>query len=209
VPRAKYTKPPGPLPAIEQIPSSTFRFRSDQWRKLTKLLPCKLAGLAVPPDDAAKRPKKIKTIADCVIQETEDAITSYLTGNPLISEAPINPANVRAAIRQLRKALKPFALGWVDNETSDIVPTDLDAKLATLDQEIAKLRLPPKQRRALTMLCQYIEVYVRQGSAANDQIISEQDMLRYIDAALNFAHIKHPNITKHRDRLAALVFPKN
>jgi hypothetical protein len=115
VPRAKYTKPPGPFPAIEQIQRSTFRFRNEQWRKLAKLLPCKLAGLGVPPDAAEKLPAKVKTIADWVIQITEDEINSHLTANPLISEASITPVSVRAAIRRLREALtvnRSWADGW-------------------------------------------------------------------------------------------------
>jgi hypothetical protein len=209
VPRAKYTKPPGPLPAIEQIQRAQFRFRDNEWSKLTKLLPCKLAGLTVPPDEAARSPEKVKTIADWVIQLTEEAINSHLTTAPLVSKAPINPANARAAIRRLREALKPFVRGRVDDETAGLVPADLDAKLAARDQEIAELRLPPAQRRALAMLCQYIAVYVRAFASANGEIVSGQDMLRYVDAALDFACIKHPNVSKHRDRLASLVFPQD
>jgi hypothetical protein len=36
VPRAKYRKTPEPLPAIEQVHRSNFRFREEQWRQLTK-----------------------------------------------------------------------------------------------------------------------------------------------------------------------------
>jgi hypothetical protein len=209
VPRTKYTKPPGPLPAIEQIQRSNFRFRHSQWRELTKLLPSKLADLGVPPDAVASLPKKVKTMADWVVQETENAINSYLTTSPLSSTSPINRANVRAAIRGLRKALKLFVLGWVDSETTDLIPGDLDTKLAARDEEIARMRLPSAQQRALAKLCQFIEVFVRQFVSANGERISEEDTLRYVDASVTFARIKHPSITKHRDRLAALVFPKN
>jgi hypothetical protein len=209
VPRAKYTKPPGPLRAIEQIQHSKFRFRNDQWRKLAKLLPCKLPDLGVPSDYAATVPKKVKTLADLVIHETEEAIYSYLTASPLISEVPVNPANVQAAIRQLREALKPFVRGWVDDETADIIPAELDTKLAARNQEIAKLHLPPAERRLLAKLCQDIAAFVRQFSSANGEKVSEQNILRFVDTALNFARIEHPNTAKHRDRLAALVFPKD
>jgi hypothetical protein len=142
-----------------------------------------------------------------VIYATEDAISFHLTASQIIAGAPINPASVRAAIRRLREALKPFVRGWVDDETASLVPADLDAELAVRDQEIAKSRLPPAKRRDLTMLCGLIAGFVRQFSSAHGEIVSEQDMLRYIDAALNFARIRHPNLSKHRDRLAALVFP--
>lgn len=203
MPRAKYTKPPGPLPAFEQIPRSKFHFRNDQWRKLTEMLPCRLASLGVPSD----APEKVKTIADWVVQATEHEIVAHLTAQPIISQASTNPANVRAAIRRLREALKPFVRGWVDNETADIIPADLDAKLAARDQEIAELRLASAQRRLLAMLCQRIEVWVRQFASANGETVSKQQMLRYIDATLNFARIEHPDFAKHRERLAKLVFP--
>jgi hypothetical protein len=218
VPRAKYTKPPGPLPTIEQIQHSQFQFRQSQWRKLTKLLPFRLATLAVPsrldtlavpPDAGATLPEKVQTMADWVIYKTEEAIGSHLTLSPLISEDPVNPANVRAAISRLREALKPFVRGWVDSETANLVPAALDDKLAAREQEIAKMHLPSAQQRAIAMLCQSIEVFVRHFSTANGETVSKQDMLCYVDAALNFARIKHPDIPKHRDRLAALVFPKN
>lgn len=208
MPRAKYTKPPGPLQAIEQIQRSTFQFSNDQRRKLCKILPCKLADLGVSPDLAAGLPAKVKTIADCIIQATEEAINSHLTVAPLRTKARMNPANVRAAIRKLREALKPFSRGWVDVETADIVPVDLDTKLATRDQELAKMHLPPASQRGLAMLCQCIEAFAREFSSVNGQTVSEQDMLRYVDAALNFAGIQHPDLAKHRPRLAALVFPK-
>jgi hypothetical protein len=208
VPRAKYTKPPGPFSAIERIQRSKFRFRDSQWRGLTALLPCNLAGLDVPSDAAATLPNKVKTIADWVIQLTEDAVNSHLTTNS-VSEAAINPASVRAATRQLREAIKPFVRGWVDSEMADILPADLDAKLLARDQEIAKLRLPRAQQRGLAMLCQWIEVCVRQFASANGETVNERDMLRYVDTALNFARIKHPKLTKRRSRLAALVFPRD
>jgi hypothetical protein len=97
--------------------------------------------------------------------------------------------------------------GWVDTETAEIIPTDLGDKLAVREQEIAKLRLPPARQRKLAVLCQVIEIVVRQGAEANQAPIGEQEMLRYIDAALSFANIDHPKIPKHRAGLAALVFP--
>ena len=217
MPRAKYIKPPGPFPSIEKIQRSKFQFRTDQWRKLTQLLPPALAERGVPrqaADDqwraftSAALPERVKTIADFLILMTEHMIKSHLTASP-IPEASMNPANVRSAIRRLRAALKPFFSGWVDTETGGIIPRDLDANLAAREQEIAKLRIPPAKQRALAMLCEHIEILVRHWACANDEKLDEQEMLRYVDAVLNFAGIAHPNITKHRKRLAALVFPKD
>jgi hypothetical protein len=209
VPRAKYTKPPVRLPAIEQIQRSNFRFRNKQWLQLTKLLPDKFAHSEIPPDAAAAAnlPPNVKTLADGAIQATEDVINSYMSASVLISKAPTTPTNVRAAIRLLRKALKPFMHGAVDSKTADIVPADLDAKLASRDQQLAGLRLPPEQRRILVYSCELIAQTIRGGTSKTGETVSKQDVLRYVDKALTFAGIKHPSFAKHRKRLAALVFP--
>ena len=209
MPRAKYTRPPGPFPAIEQIKRAKFHFRIHQRRTLGELLPRKLLDLSVPPDAPPTLPEKVKTIADLVIQATEDAINSHLTVSSLTSEIPLNPANARAAIRRLRSALIPFVRGSLDEETANIVPGDLEAKLAVREREISELRLPSARQRALAMLCQVIGAVLIKSSSLSGEPISNEIMLRYVDAALNFARIKHPSIGKHRRRLAALVFPKD
>jgi hypothetical protein len=206
VPRSEYIRPPGPFSPIEQIERTKFQFRTDQRRALSQLLPGKLRDLNLPPDAPPTASENVKTIADWIIQATEEAINSHLTSQRL--EGGMNPSNVRAAIRRLREALKPFVCGWVDDETASIVPVKLDEKLATRDREIAGLRLPPMRQRSLAMLCQIIAGLVRAWASANNETIEEEPVLRYIDAALNFADIKHPNIAKHRDRLTRLVYPK-
>jgi len=211
VPRAKYNKPPGPFPGIEHIQRSKFQFSRDQWRKLTKLLPCKLANSDASPEHVATAPMSIKTLADVAVVATEQAIDSHLTASLLISDKPVNAANVRAAIRRLREALKPFIRGWVDDETADITDfADLDVKLEVRDRQIAQLRLPSAQREAVAALCGVIvNVVLAQIASEAGEAVSQYDMLRYLDAALRFARIEHPDFGKHRDRLAKLVFPKD
>jgi hypothetical protein len=209
VPRAKYARLPGPFPASEQIQRSKFRFRNNQRQKLIELLPSKLARLRVPPNHANGLPIKCKTIAEMMVWMTEQAVGSYLTGQAVLTQRPANPINNLVAIRRLRKALEPFVRGAVDDDTAGITSwADLDAKLAVREKEIAKLKIAPTKRRALAMLCQWIEVVVRQFASANGQTLSQQEMLSYIDSTLKFARVEHPDITKHRARLAALVFPK-
>jgi hypothetical protein len=217
VPRAKYTKPPGPLPAIDRVQRSEFRFRHDQWRKLKKLLPSELDQLAVPSnytDETERMPhrpsRKLKTIADAVVHHTEGAISSHLTVERLYPEYRMpTAANVRAAIWRLRTALKPFVYVWVDTETADLIPAGLDDALAARERELAKLRLPPARYRALGMLCQTIQDGVKEVVAMKHATISDHNIIRYVDFALTCAAIDHPDSAKHRDRLAALVFPKD
>jgi hypothetical protein len=203
VPRAK----PPELPTI--VRDVEFRFSRDQRRNLTKLLPSKLAELTRPvfPASPLSVAPEAKTVVDHVIQSTEMVISAYLTAEPWISEARITLSNVRAAIRRVRQALR--LLKSVDDETHDIVPADLDAKLAERERKLARLRVAPARQRALVRLCQDIRMFVAGLSEAHGETISKQAMLRYVDAALNFASIKHPDFSKYRDRFTALVFPKN
>ena len=214
MPRAKYTKPPGWLPAVERIERSKFRFRAHQWQRLARLLPPKWSNQTIPSDyiaNAATMPhaprRVLKTVADVVVHETEGAINSYQTSLQLFSDSRHNPANVRAAIRRLRAALEPFVQGGVDAETSDIIPADLDGNLAAREQELSRLRVPPMQRRFLVMLCALIGGVAKSVAANCNEIVCEHDIVRYADAALTFANIKHPDFAKHRDRLARWVFP--
>ena len=210
MPPAQYARPPGPFPAFEQIRRSKFRFGNNQRQKLAGLLPFNLAGLSVPPSYAKRLPVKCNTIAELMVRITEEAVGSYFTGQAaVLTQGPANPINNLAAIRRARRGLEPFVRGAVDDITAGIASwADIDAKLAVREEEIAKLKIPPTKSRALAMLCQWIEVEVRQFASAFGQTLSQQEMLRYIDTALKFARIEHPDITKHRARLAALVFPK-
>src|SRR5262249_40433632 len=192
-----------------------FRFRNSQWDKLRKLLPSKLQEVPVRSDyiDATTRAphpanRTLKTIADAVVYITEAAISSHLTAKQLTPDKMPRAANTRAAIRDLRKALVPFTRGWVDEETADIIPADLDAKLAARDQEVAKLRVPPIKRRLLEYLCRQIASDVTKVTRAKGATISDQSVIRYIDFALTCGGIDHPDFAKHRDRLAGLIFPK-
>jgi hypothetical protein len=215
MPRAKYTKSPGPLPKAEHVRRAEFRFRDEQWLRLTRLLPPHLASLDAQADykeeaeklaHAPRRP--LKTLADVIVHETEGAVNSHLTASPLLAERPVNPAHVRAAIRQLRIALKPFAQGWVDSETADLIPPEFDDTLARRERELESMRLLPAERRMLALLCQMIRILVTKFACANGATMSDPDVLRYIDFALTCGSIKHPDLSKHRDRLAALVFPQ-
>jgi hypothetical protein len=150
----------------------------------------------------------LKTVTDLVVHETEGAINSYQTSLQLFSDSRNNVANVRAAIRRLRVALEPFGQGGIDTETSDIIPADLDGKLAARERELSRLHAPPMQRRFLIMLCASIGGVAKAVAANCNEIVCGHDIVRYADAALTFANIKHPDFAKHRNRLAKLVFPK-
>jgi hypothetical protein len=212
VPRAKYIKSPGPLPEVEHIQPSQFRFRDDQWVKLAKLLPHGLASLPAQSEyrkNAAKMPhpprRMLKTIADVVVYETETVIENYLTAaEQLLSDKMPTVASARAAIQRLRKALEPFTRRWVDTETAELIPEGLDAALEDRERELAGLRPPTTPRRNLIVLCTSIRMVAR----LHDATISDWDVLKYIDCALTCARINHPDLAKHRDRLTALVFPK-
>jgi hypothetical protein len=214
VPQSKYTKAPGSLPPIEQIARNAFRFDHQERRKLVALLPIRLQQLGVPEkfkQEAAKLSgtPQLETLAELIVALTEEHIGSYLTVRPLVGGAPVNPANVKAAIRKLLTALKPFVAGSVDNETATIIADNLDRRLADRERELAGMRLPPAKRRNLGFLCQNIGGLLKEFTSANQVAFEERDAIRYVATALDHAGIEHSYSTENPSRFAALVFPKS
>jgi hypothetical protein len=200
---------------LDQIKRADFRFSTAQWQKLTKLLPSRFAQLTAPSgpfDMLTSNPprRELKTVADVVIHETEGAIASFKTVEPLRNpENTATPARVRAAIRRLRRALEPFMRGWVDPQTAKIIPDGLDDALEHREQELKQVRLPGDERGTLIIACDSMRAVIKLWASSNQIDFSDLELLRYVDAALSFGGIKHPDFSKHRDRLAALVLPKD
>jgi hypothetical protein len=214
VPRSKYTKAPGPLPPIERIARDAFRFEDQERRELVALLPLRLQRLGVPESFKQETAKlagtpQLETLAELVVTLTEEGIRSYLTVCPLIGDARVNPANVKAAIRKLRTALKPFVAGGVDDETATIIPDNLDRRLAERERELEEMRLPSAKRRHLGFLCQHIGGLLKEFASANKVALEERDAIRYVVTALDYAGIEHSYSTENPSRFAALVFPKS
>jgi hypothetical protein len=214
VPRSKYTKGPGPLLPIERIARDAFRFDDDARRELIDLLPVQLQQLRVPENikqAVAESPgaPKLETLTELIVALTEEYIRSYLTTTRgLVGDTPLNPAKVKAAIRKLRQALKPFVAGWVDDETADIIPDDLDKQLDVRERELAGMRLPPAKRRYLAALCKSIGAVLKCYAQA-EVAFPERDAIRYVATALDYAGIEHSYSTENPSRFAALVFPKS
>jgi hypothetical protein len=210
VPRSKYTKTPGPLPSSEQIARETFRFDEIAQRELLALLPLQFQQLPLPDNflDKLEDAVQLETVADFVVAYTEEQIQFYLTVRSVRVGSPANPANVKAAIRKLRTALKPFVAGWVDDETATIIPDDLDRRLAERERELAGMHPPPFKRRALGFLCQTIGALLKECASVHRMAFEERDAIRYVATALDYAGIEHSYSTENPSRFAALVFPK-
>ena len=214
MPRSKYTKVPGPLPPIDRITRSAFRFDDHARRELVGLLPVQLQQLHVtdniePAVAESHSGPHLETLAERIVALTERDVRSYLTTRGLDGGTPLNPANDKAAIRKLRLALKPFVAGSVNDETANIIPNDLDVRLAERERALAGMRLPPAKRRYLAHLCQSIGVVLKQYAQANQVTFPERDAIRYVVTALDYAGIKHSYSTENPSRFAALVFPKS
>ena len=213
MPRSKYTKVPGPLRPIEQITLRAFQFNNIARRELIGLLPLRFHQLGVPEDikqDAAESrgAPKLETLADLIVAYTEKLIVAYLTENGLGDFTPPNPANVKAAIRKLREAFKPYREG-VDEETASIFPDDLDKWLESRHRDIAKLRLAPYERRRLDLLCRHIGVFLIKIASANQVTFEIPGMIKFITTALDYAGIEHSYSKANPSRFAARVFPKS
>jgi hypothetical protein len=210
VPRSKYTKAPGLLPPVDRITRATFRFDNKATRDLIGLLPPQLRDLRVPENFAKKlaNATQLKTMAQLIVALTEEGIQSYLT-RKRAGSTPANPANVKAAIRKLRAALKPFVSGSVDDETANIIPDDLDLRLANRERALSGKRLPPAKRRYFVFLCRDIGMILKLFASANQVAFKEREAIRYVATALDHAGIEHSYSTENPSRFATMVFPRS
>jgi hypothetical protein len=214
VPRSKYTKTAGPLPPIERISREAFQFDDRSRLELISLLPRQLQQLGVPENIGQVVPElpgasQHETLAKLIVALTEHQIQSYMTTRRIGSGASVNPANFARAIRELRAALKPFVKGWVDYETAEIIPGDLDERLAHRERQLAGMRVPPLERRNFVLMCQRIGVFLKQFALANDVAFEERDGARYVAAALDCAGLEHSYSTENSSRFVSLVFPQS
>lgn len=211
MPRTKYTPTPGPFPPSQQIRREQFRFSAQGRRALAGLLPDRMNKLTVPDDDrieAARTSYNLKTMADLVVYETEVLIATHLTAAKLSEGAPVpSSANVRAAIRRLRTALKPFVHGWVDDKTASLIPARLDDRLAARARELESMKVQSVKQRLLGISCQNIAVLVRRYAKANKARIEKRSVREFVAQALDFAGIEYPDPRSHPDRLDKLIFP--
>jgi hypothetical protein len=146
------------------------------------------------------------TPAEWIIDAAEEQIRLLLSARRADRKStPGNPANIRAAIRRLQLAMKPFRAGWVDAETAIIADFEsMDIALAKRDKELAEIKRPkPYRLRELKFNCRIIG-YARICGVE----LSEPVVLRFIHAALDAADIHLPHPDERRDRLRAFVLGK-
>jgi hypothetical protein len=138
-------------------------------------------------------------------------IASHLTTPPLHKNKSAqfsNPANVRAAIRRLREALKPFVQGWVDDETADLIPDTLDDALAAREQELKSVKVPSAEKRILSYTCEKIGDLIKTIEDKSDTKMSRRDLRKFVATALDCACIKYPDPDSHPERLDKLIFER-
>jgi hypothetical protein len=211
VPRSKYTKAPGPFDPIERIKREVFRFDPVARRQLLDLLPDRLQQILVPEPIKQKEvelhAQQPKTLADLILLDTEKLISDHLTSENAIGSKPITSAQVKAAIHKLRAALKPFVAGWVDDVTAELIPPELDERLASRELALDGIRIVPS-KQLLDHLCQEIGDLLTQIAAEFEVIFEERKKLKYVVAVLDHAEIENSFSKENPARFAARVFPK-
>src|SRR6516164_9146797 len=137
MPKEKYTKPPNPLPPMEQIQRVRFRFDDEDRQELMAMLPARLHEFGHRDDPVVGR-----SGAEMLIQTFEEAIGSYRTIELLTERfgAP-NRADIVAAIRRLRQALAPFATAAMDPGTVDVLLGAFLGTFTTFDAPMAMTTL--------------------------------------------------------------------
>ena len=206
------SKAPGPFPRIDRI---VFDFRFDEIarRELKGLLPLEFQQADIPEEIkqlASKLPgtPKPKTIAELIILDTENLISSYRKAKNVIGSKPITPAQVRAAIRKLRDALKPFVEEWVDNETAALIPKELDKRLASRELALQNRHIAPG-KQGIDSLGEVIGNLLNRHATEFKVMFQERDKIKYIVMALDHAGIEHSFSKENPSRFAARVFPKS
>jgi hypothetical protein len=215
VPRSKA---PGPFPAIERIRPKGFRFGSEGFRfdsvarrELLGLLPDRLRQVSVPEQIKQKalelHAQQPRTLADLILLDTEKLISDHRASETAIGSKPIAPAQVRAAIHKLRAALKPFVAGWVDDVTADLIPADLDERLASRELALDGKRIL-LSKQSLDYLCQQIGDLLTEIAKEFEIFFEEREKLKYVVAALAYAGIESSFSKENPARFATRVFPK-
>jgi len=209
VPRSKA---PGPFPPTERIRRKVFQFDSVGRRELLDLLPDRLQQIPVPEPIKQKalelHAQQPKTLADLILLDTEKLISDHLTSKEAIGSKRISPAKVRTAIHKLRVALKPFVAGWVDDVTAELIPADLDERLASRELALDGKRILPS-KQLLDYLCQQIGALLTQIATEFELLFEEREKLKYVVAALDHAGIENSFSKENPARFAPRVFPKD
>jgi hypothetical protein len=176
------------------------------------LLPDRLQQIPVPEPIKQKalelHAQQPKTLADLILLDTEKLISDHLTSKEAIGSKRISPAKVRTAIHKLRVALKPFVAGWVDDVTAELIPADLDERLASRELALDGKRILPS-KQLLDYLCQQIGALLTQIATEFELLFEEREKLKYVVAALDHAGIENSFSKENPARFAPRVFPKD
>ena len=207
------SKAPGPFPPIERISRrKVFQFDPVARREFLGLLPDRLRQIPVTEPIKQKalelHAQQPTTLADLILLDTEKLISDHLKSENAIGSKPISPAKVRTAIHKLRVALKPFVAGWVDDVTAELIPADLDERLASRELALDGKRILPS-KQLLDYLCQQIGALLTQIATEFELLFEEREKLKYVVAALDHAGIENSFSGGNPARFASRVFPKD
>ena len=98
--------------------------------------------------------------------------------------------------------------GSVDDVTAELIPADLDKRLASRELALAGKRILPS-KQLLYYLCQQIGALLTQNATEFEVIFEEREKLRYVVAALDHAGIENSFSKENPARFASRVFPKD
>jgi hypothetical protein len=192
----------------ERIKQIEFRFNEEDRQQLLKMLPPRLHKFQIPGD-----PRPDRSGAEQLVGACEEAIGSYRRAETL---PPLDRANIMAAIRDLRRALAPFATGatdmgsvdvllgafvgtpgMFDEEMGEITLQRVDEALANRVRELAETTIPPQPTRNRQLLVRTLGKAVQTCSAD----MSHRGRVLFLASVLDKAKIRHDDPVAHADRL--------
>ena len=98
--------------------------------------------------------------------------------------------------------------GWVDDATAELIPADLDKRLASRELALDGKRILPS-KQLLDYLCQQIGALLTQIATEFELLFEEREKLKYVVAALDHAGIENSFSKENPARFAPRVFPKD
>jgi hypothetical protein len=151
------------------------------------------------------------TVADCILRLTEEYVGAYLVGRrTLRAGAPHTVASERAAIRRSIETLRPYAGGWLTEETCNLIPLTLIDELENRERQLAREKRRYTNHEQVRLLCMKLGGDISQVSEAFGVPLDREEkraLVQFIDAALEHAAIAHPDFATNPRRLTELVFP--
>jgi hypothetical protein len=196
------------MPPRERIEQMKFRFNEEDRLELLRMLPPRLHKFQIPGD-----PRPDRSGAEQLVGACEEAIGTYRTAETL---PPLNRRGIMAAIRDLRRALAPFATGALDMDSVDVLLGAFLGTCGMFDEREAEITLQRVDEALDNRLRELAEKTIAPHATRNRQLMirtlgkvletcsadmSYRERVNFLAHVLDKAEVPHDDPEAHADRL--------